>query len=327
MIALFERREEPPLEGSTTCARRRELAARGGALGRRTLRAVADDDRAAACGRAPRSRRRCSVALAARDRAGARAASPSEIDRAVEPDGSDLRDTASPSCAGCASSCATTRQRAAEELRRLARSPALREHLQEDFVAQRGGRPVFAVKASARRSVPGIVHDVSDSGQTLFVEPLELVELNNRQSEAASAEREEVARILRELSAVGRRARGRRGRARRGDGGDRPRGCARRRLARLARRAGRDRATRCGCSRHGIRCSIAKTAVPIDLDLGALRALVISGPNTGGKTVALKTLGLAALLHQAGFRPPAERRRCRSSTTCSPTSATASRSR
>ena len=48
------------------------------------------------------------------------------------------------------------------------------------------------------------------------------------------------------------------------------------------------------------------TAIPIDLDLGGLRALVLSGPNTGGKTVALKTLGLAALLHQAGLRPPAE---------------------
>ena len=60
--------------------------------------------------------------------------------------------------------------------------------------------------------------------------------------------------------------------------------------------------------------------MPIDLDLGELRTLVISGPNTGGKTVALKTLGLAALLHQCGLRPPAERRPCRSSTTCSPTS-------
>jgi len=62
--------------------------------------------------------------------------------------------------------------------------------------------PRIAVKASARRSVPGIVHDASDSGQTLFVEPFEVVELSNRQSEATSAEREEVERILRELSAA-----------------------------------------------------------------------------------------------------------------------------
>ena len=68
-------------------------------------------------------------------------------------------------------------------------------------------------------------------------------------------------------------------------------------------------------------------AVPIDLDLGPSRALVISGPNTGGKTVALKTLGLAALLHQCGLRPPAGEATLPSSTACSPTSATASRSR
>ena len=63
--------------------------------------------------------------------------------------------------------------------------------------------------------------------------------------------------------------------------------------------------TRCGSlgARHPLLDPAA--AVPIDLDLGALRALVISGPNTGGKTVALKTLGLAALLHQSGLRPPA----------------------
>ena len=70
------------------------------------------------------------------------------------------------------------------------------------------------------------------------------------------------------------------------------------------------------------------TAVPIDLDLGALRALVVSGPNTGGKTVALKTLGLAALLHQCGLRPPADvGDAARLRPACSPTSATGSRSR
>src|SRR5439155_13222573 len=91
-------------------------------------------------------------------------------------------------------------------LRRCAGGPGVREHLQEDFVTERGGRPVLALRASARRSVPGIVHDTSGSGQTLFVEPFDVVELSNRQSEAAGAEREEAQRILRELStAVGAR--------------------------------------------------------------------------------------------------------------------------
>ena len=83
-----------------------------------------------------------------------------------------------------------------ERLRSLARDPALRDHLQDDFVTERAGRPVLALRASARATVPGIVHDTSGSGQTLFVEPLAVVEDANRLREAESAEREEVARIL-----------------------------------------------------------------------------------------------------------------------------------
>ena len=193
-----------------------------------------------------------------------------------------------------------------DKLEQLVRSSELREHLQEEFITLRGGRPVLAVKASARRSVPGIVHDASDSGQTLFVEPFDVVELSNRQSEATSAEREEVERILRELSAGVGEARRRARRARRGDGSDRPGDRARRRS-----RGGWNGApvevsdeVRLRGARHPL--LDAELAVPIDLELGDLRALVISGPNTGGKTVALKTLGLAALLHQSGLRPPAE---------------------
>ena len=161
------------------------------------------------------------------------------------------------------------------------------------------------MKASARRSVPGIVHDSSGSGQTLFVEPFAVVELSNRQSEAAGAEREEATRILRELSeSVGARADAL--------------------VALVEAAAAVDLALACGALSRGwrgapvevsdeVRLVAARhplldpgTAVAIDLDLGELRALVVSGPNTGGKTVALKTLGLAALLHQAGLRPPAE---------------------
>ncbi len=125
-----------------------------------------------------------------------------EIESRVENDGSDLRDTASPRLRRLRKELREGRHRVAEELRRLARRSELREHLQEDFVTQRGGRPVLAVKASSRRAVPGVVHDASSSGETLFIEPFEVVELSNRQSEAAGAEREEVERILRELTAA-----------------------------------------------------------------------------------------------------------------------------
>jgi DNA mismatch repair protein MutS2 len=227
------------------------------------------------------------------------------IQRAVEDDGSDLRDTASPQLRKLRVQLRTGRQRVSEKLEQLVRSGGLREHLQEDFVTQRGGRPVLAVKASARRSVPGIVHDTSDSGQTLFVEPFDVVDLNNRQSEAVAAEREEVQRILRRLSgAVGDRADA---------------------IVALVDAVGIiDLALARGVVSRGWRGAPVTISdevrlvgarhplldpavvVPIDLELGDLRALVISGPNTGGKTVALKTVGLAALLHQSGLRPPAE---------------------
>jgi DNA mismatch repair protein MutS2 len=163
---------------------------------------------------------------------------------------------------------------------------------------------VLAVKASARSRVPGLVHDGSSSGQTLFVEPFATVDRNNRLAEAASGEREEADRILRDLSdRVGARADA---------------------LALLVEATAEvDLAVACGTLSRGwhgapvevgdeVRLVGARhplldpgAAVPIDVDLDGLRALVISGPNTGGKTVALKTLGLAALLHQAGLRPPA----------------------
>ena len=226
------------------------------------------------------------------------------IDRAVEDDGGGVRDNASPLLRRLRGELRTGRHRIAEDLRRLAASSELSAHLQESFVVERGGRPVLAVRAGSRERVRGIVHDASSSGQTLFVEPLAFVERNNRLAEAASAEREEEARILGELSALV--------------------GAAAERLGALVEAVGAvDLAQACGAlsrrwrgtevsSSPEVRLLAARhplldpdTAVPIDLDLGELRGLVVSGPNTGGKTVALKTLGLAALLHPAGLRPPA----------------------
>jgi DNA mismatch repair protein MutS2 len=307
-LALLEGAAEPPLAGIEDVRAAAELAARDGMLGPAQLRGIA---------------RTIAVGLEARRKLGeaaetapllvdilepvdpALAKLADEIGRRVEDDGSDLRDNASPALRRLRTELRNGRARVTAELTRLARSSELRSSLQEEFVTQRGGRPVLAVKASARDGVRGIVHDASSSGQTLFVEPFAIVELNNRLAEAASAEREEVERILRELSAlVGGRAdaletlvdataavdvalaSGAVSRRWRG---------APVRIAGEVRLLG---------ARHPL--LEPASAVPIDLDLHGVRVLVVSGPNTGGKTVALKTLGLAALLHQAGLRPPAE---------------------
>jgi DNA mismatch repair protein MutS2 len=306
-VALLDSSAEPPLDGIDDIRGAAALAARGGVLTPDALRKIATSiagglhARTALESENERAPLLCEIA-AAIDRKLDPVAK--EIDELVEDDGSDLRDNASPLLRRLRKELRAGKDRVFEELRRLARTPGLREHLQEDFVTERGGRPVLALKASARRSIPGIVHDASGSGQTLFVEPFEIVELTNRRSEAAAAERAEVERILRELSTHV-------------EASAEP-------LAALVEATGAiDMAVACGTiSRRwrgapveisdqvrivGARHPLLDpaTAVPIDLDLGALRALVISGPNTGGKTVALKTLGLAALLHQSGLRPPA----------------------
>jgi DNA mismatch repair protein MutS2 len=305
-IALLEESLEPPLEKISDIRDQAAHAALGGALSPQALRRVSDT----AAG-SLRARAALDEAAAPLLRARAAAIDPTlsnvakAIDRAVEEDGSDLRDNASPKLRKLRGELRTGRQRVRDKLEQLVRSTELREHLQEEFITLRGGRPVLAVKASARRSVPGIVHDASDSGQTLFVEPFDVVELSNRQSEATSAEREEVERILRELSAAVADAAPLLTAAVEATG-QIDLTMALGTLSRGWKGAPVEVAdeVRLAAARHPL--LDARSAVPIDLDLGSLRALVISGPNTGGKTVALKTLGLAALLHQAGLRPPAE---------------------
>src|SRR6478672_3129160 len=179
-LALLDTSAEPPFEGIADVRATAELAQRGGVLGPEALRAVAATVagglrvRSALGEDAPLLRELASEVEPDLAPLG------DEIARSIEEDGSDVRDAASPLLRRLRKELRETRLRVTEELQRLARAPGLREHLQEEFVAQRGGRPVFAVKSSARRNVQGIVHDVSDSGQTLFVEPLEVVELSNR---------------------------------------------------------------------------------------------------------------------------------------------------
>jgi len=305
-IWLLDRAAEPELGGLTDVRDAATIAARGSAIDPAGLRAIARSIRTGLGARGSLARGDVPelAALAATiepelDRIAGR------IDSAVEEDGSDLRDNASPRLRQLRRELREGRARLTERLRKLARDPELRDHLQDDFVTERGGRPVLALRASARGAVPGVVHDSSGSGQTLFVEPFAVVDDSNRLREAESAEREEVTRILRELSVlVGAQ------------------------VAELQTLVGAvaqlDLALACGALSRRWRGTIVliqhnvvlrgarhplldpATAVPIDLELDALRALVISGPNTGGKTVALKTLGLAAVLHQCGLRPPAD---------------------
>jgi DNA mismatch repair protein MutS2 len=306
-VGVLDNSAEPELGAIRDVREAAATAARGSTLDPQTLRAIAAGVEAAIAARAALDALDATPGLQtiASSIEPSLSSLASGIDKVVEDDGSDLRDSATPALRRLRRELREGRGRIAERLRAIARDPSLREHLQDDFVTERGGRPVLALRATARGAVPGIVHDSSGSGQTLFVEPFAVVEDSNRLREAESAEREEVARILRELSAdVGVRA----------DElvalvdavSELDLAIARGVLSRRWRGSVVTRSDRVILRKARHPLLDPSMAVPIDLELGELRALVISGPNTGGKTVALKTLGLAALLHQCGLRPPAD---------------------
>lgn len=192
-----------------------------------------------------------------------------------------------------------------ESLQRIVRNQA--KALQEQLVTLRGDRYVVPVKADHRGSIPGLVHDTSSSGSTLFVEPLPVVELNNKIRELMGLEREEIERILIELSGMV------------AESSDLLIAdanllaeidfiVAKARLA-LKQKAMPPVVNDEGrivlkAARHPL---IPKErVVPINFELGqAFHSLIITGPNTGGKTVALKTCGLFCLMAMAGLQIPA----------------------
>ncbi len=228
----------------------------------------------------------------------------STLARSFDPAG-DLLDTASPRLGALRSAVRVAYDRLRRRLDTLVGSE-LGGALQEPIVTLRNGRYVVPVRAEARAKVKGIVHDASGSGQTLFVEPLVVVELGNAWREAQAAVDEEEARILDELSAlVAANA-----------------SLLRETLDALAQFDFWAAKAQLAAELDGIRPERAERAeitllsarhpgltghvVPIDVRLGGdYTALVITGPNTGGKTVALRTLGLLALMHQSGLHIPA----------------------
>jgi DNA mismatch repair protein MutS2 len=229
----------------------------------------------------------------------------STLARSFDPVG-ELLDTASPRLGALRGVVRVAYDRLRRRLDSLVGSE-LGGALQEPLITMRNGRYVVPVRADARSRVKGIVHDASGSGQTLFVEPLVIVELGNAWREAQAAVTEEEGRILDELSAlVAANAT-----------------LLHETLEALAQFDFWAAKAQLAAELDGVRPDAAERSevvllsarhpgltgrvVPIDLRLGdGYTALVITGPNTGGKTVALRTLGLLALMHQSGLHVPAE---------------------
>src|SRR5512146_1129472 len=228
----------------------------------------------------------------------------STLSRSFDPVG-ELLDTASPRLGGLRAAVRVAYDRLRRRLDSLV-SAELGNALQEPIVTLRNGRYVVPVKAEARARVKGIVHDASGSGQTLFVEPLVAVELGNAWREAQVAEAEEIARILDDLSAfVAANAvdlRETLGALARFDLWAAKASLASEMDAVRAETVERYEVTLLSARHPGLTGRV----VPIDVRLGeGYTALVVTGPNTGGKTVTLRTLGLLSLMHQAGLHVPA----------------------
>ena len=230
------------------------------------------------------------------------------VEQAIGPT-AEVLDRASATLATLRADLRAAQARMQQRLDQILRSPELAPFLQEAIVTQRNGRYVVPVRAQARSQIRGVVHDQSASGQTLFVEPLEILDLGNRVREIALAEQHEVERILMELSGrVSREAEEldrmleavaytdlifAKAHLAEGMEAARPRLVAEPLVDLIE-------------ARHPL---LDGQVVPISVTIGdGYRALVITGPNTGGKTVTLKTTGLLALMGAAGLQLPASER-------------------
>jgi DNA mismatch repair protein MutS2 len=243
------------------------------------------------------------------------------ISHAIAENG-EVIDSASPQLASLRGEIRVAHDRLMARLQRYLTDPETAAKLQDAVITQRDGRYVIPLRAEFKGQVKSIVHDQSSTGATLFVEPLAVVELNNTYRELQLAERDEVRRILTDLSAqVGALSReivpGIRALA------QLDLAFAKAKYADELHAAepilhplplsGRTKAPEPTQSASVIRLSQARhpllepaTVVPIDIDLSpGTFAVVITGPNTGGKTVTLKTVGLLAVMAQSGLHIPA----------------------
>ena len=217
----------------------------------------------------------------------------------------ELADAASPELASIRRLIRAASARVRDALQKIISSPSYAKALQDPIITTRSERYVVPVKAEFKNAVPGLVHDVSASGATLFIEPMAAVKANNELRELRAREKAEVERILMELSADC---------AEHADDITRDFGIlvsldlifAKAKLSYEYDGMEPEISGRAVALRRARHPLLPKdTAVPIDLELGGdYDTLVITGPNTGGKTVTLKTIGLMCAMAACGLHLP-----------------------
>lgn len=219
----------------------------------------------------------------------------------------EIFDGASPALARIRRAMRLANEKVREKLNSMIRSTAYQKYLQEPIITIRNGRFVIPVKQEYRQQVPGLIHDQSSSGATLFIEPSAVVELGNEYKKLLAEEADEIERILTELTAM------------LAPYADEIREdlnimgqidliFAKAKLSRelnaVMPRLNRNNYVRIVRGRHPL--IPADRVMPIDIWIGSdYRSLIITGPNTGGKTVTLKIVGLFALMVQSGIFVPA----------------------
>ncbi len=219
----------------------------------------------------------------------------------------EISDNASPTLAAIRRKIRAQESKIREQLEKFARSQSHSKYLQENIITQRNGRYVVPVKSEHRGEIAGLVHDTSSSGATVFIEPMAVVEANNEIRVLQTKEREEIERILAELSASA------------GDFAQSIKSgyeCALELNLIFAKAQYAYKIKGCPpilndkgiinlrAARHPL--IDPKKVVPVDIMLGSeFDTLVITGPNTGGKTVSIKTLGLLSMMAMCGLMIPA----------------------
>ena len=218
----------------------------------------------------------------------------------------EMADNASPQLATIRRKIRSASSRAREQLEKMVRSPVTQKYLQDPIITMRDGRFVVPVKAECRGDVPGLVHDTSSSGATVFVEPMAVVEANNEVRVLLSQEQAEMERILAELSAEA-------GNFASGIISGYKEAVELNLIFAKANLGYKMKATLPLVNDEGkIELKRARhplidkeKVVPTDIELGLhFDTLVITGPNTGGKTVSLKTVGLLTLMAMCGLLLP-----------------------